>query len=84
MLKLSNGQWQFIKYLNGRINNAPFYQYKFNQWFMKMIFLPRMDRMCRKISFKVSGITNVANEEVCRHGTVDISSCLNQDLYELL
>jgi len=38
MLKLSNGQWQFIKHLNGRLSNAPFYQRKFNQWFTEMIF----------------------------------------------
>jgi len=27
-LKLSNVQWQFIKYLNGRITNASLYRYQ--------------------------------------------------------
>ena len=39
MLEMSNVQWQFVKYINGRIINAPLYRCKFNQWSV-MIFLP--------------------------------------------
>jgi len=62
MLEMSNVQWQFVKYINGRIINAPLYRCKFNQWSVMISFA-----LCvlgyGKISFKVRGVRDHKHQQ---------------------
>jgi len=52
---MSNGN--LLNTLVAELSNVPLYQCTFNQWCVKMIFLPCMCILYRNISFKVRGMT---------------------------